>query len=44
MSIQLTYFSAMCEKGFYAHVSAKSLGKIKSPLDSLTLKKGGQEN
>lgn len=28
----------------YTHVSAKSLGKIKSPLDSLTLKKGGQEN
>ncbi len=25
----------------YTHVSTKSLGKIKSPLDSLDLKKGG---
>jgi hypothetical protein len=25
----------------YTHVSAKSLGKIQSPLDSLNLKKGG---
>ncbi|MDI6802032.1 MAG: hypothetical protein QMD01_08305 [Thermodesulfovibrionales bacterium] len=25
----------------YTHVSTKSLGKIKSPLDTLNLKKGG---
>ncbi|MGE3063296.1 MAG: tyrosine-type recombinase/integrase [bacterium] len=25
----------------YTHVSQKSLGKIKSPLDTLNLKKGG---
>jgi integrase/recombinase XerD len=25
----------------YTHVSTKSIGKIKSPLDTLTLKKGG---
>ena len=27
----------------YTHVSAQSIGKIKSPLDILTLKKGGKE-
>ncbi len=26
-----------------AHVSTKSLGKIKSPLDSLSLREGGDE-
>jgi integrase/recombinase XerD len=27
----------------YTHVSTKSLGKIQSPLDSISLKKGGNE-
>jgi hypothetical protein len=27
----------------YTHVSTKSIGKIKSPLDTLNLRKGGQE-
>lgn len=27
----------------YTHVSTKSIGKIKSPLDTLNLKKGGDE-
>jgi hypothetical protein len=27
----------------YSHMSAQSLGKIKSPLDSIDLKKGGDE-
>jgi hypothetical protein len=27
----------------YTHVSTKSIGKIKSPLDTLNLKKGGEE-
>ncbi len=27
----------------YTHVSSKSLGRIKSPLDTLNLKKGGEE-